>query len=246
MDDTPHLFLDHFVELRKRLLVSLAIFFATFSLCYLFAEDIFHFLVRPLAQILQQKGGRRMIYTGLTEAFLTYIKVAGYTAAFFCFPLVAQQIWLFIAPGLYQKERRLFLSLTIVTPLLFLTGAAFAYYVVFPRAYTFFISFESAGDLPIALEAKVNEYLAFVIRLIFAFGLCFELPVILMLLAHIGLVTSQVLIKRWRLAIVGIFILAAIVTPPDILSMVALALPLIGLYGISILVVRISERNRHA
>lgn len=246
MDDTRYPFLEHFIELRKRLLISLMIFLVTFGVCYSFAENIFQFLVRPLAMLLRYKGEHRMIYTGLTEAFLTYIKIAGYTAAFVCFPLVAQQVWLFIAPGLYQKERKLFLSLVVITPLLFLGGAAFAYYVVFPKAYTFFLSFESRGSLPITLEAKINEYLSFVMRLIFAFGLCFELPIVLMLLAHVNLVSSQALIKRWRLAVVGIFILAAIVTPPDILSMIALSLPLIGLYGISILIVRMCERKRHA
>jgi sec-independent protein translocase protein TatC len=197
---------------------------------------------------LQTKGeGRRLIYTGLTEAFLTYIKVAAFAAGFIAFPLIASQIWLFIAPGLYRHERKLFVGLLIATPILFFLGAAFAYTVIFPAAYQFFLSFESAaaaGSLPIQLEAKVNEYLSFVMRLIFAFGICFEMPVVLTLLASIDLVTRQGLIQKWRIAILLIFIIAAIITPPDILSMLGLALPLIILYGLSIVMVTFLENYR--
>ncbi|MBI1954516.1 MAG: twin-arginine translocase subunit TatC, partial [Proteobacteria bacterium] len=190
----------------------------------------------------------KMIYTGVTEVFLTYIKVSLFSAAFISFPLIVIQIWRFIAPGLYFEEKKIFFPLLIATPVLFLLGAAFAYFFVFPLAYEFFLSFEipgSTGTLPIQLEARVSEYLSFVMRLIFAFGICFELPVILMILASIGVVTSTKLKKQWRFAIIGIFILAAFITPPDILSMIALALPLIFLYGLSILMVRVIE-NRQA
>lgn len=239
--DSPQPLIYHLIELRQRLIYAIIGFFAAFGVCYVFSEEIFQFLVQPLATLLQEKGPRRLIYTGLTEAFITYIKVAAFAASFLSFPIVATQLWMFIAPGLYRKERKVFVPLLIATPILFLIGAAFAYYVIFPAAYAFFLSFEtpgSTGQLPIQLEAKVNEYLSFVMRLIFAFGISFELPVLLTLLARVGMVTSQSLINRWRYAVIGIFIVAAIITPPDILSMIGLAIPLIILYGLSILMVR--------
>jgi len=152
--DAPQPLLYHLIELRRRLIYALLGFVAAFALCYAYSEEIFNFLVQPLADILKDKGPRRLIYTGLTEAFLTYIKVAGFAAAFLSFPLIASQIWMFIAPGLYRHERKVFVPLLIATPLLFLLGAAFAYYVIFPLAYTFFLSFESpgsTGQLPIQL-----------------------------------------------------------------------------------------------
>jgi sec-independent protein translocase protein TatC len=241
ISDNPQPLIEHLLELRQRLIYASIGFFVAFAFCYAYSEQIFQFLVQPLATLLQEKGHRRLIYTGLTEAFLTYIKVAAFSAAFLSFPVVASQVWMFIAPGLYRKERKVFVPLLLATPLLFLIGAAFAYYVIFPAAYTFFLSFEtpgSTGQLPIELEAKVNEYLSFVMRLIFAFGISFELPVLLTLLANVGMVTSQGLITKWRFAVVGIFIVAALITPPDMLSMVGLAIPLIILYGLSILMVK--------
>jgi len=245
--NTPQPLLHHLLELRQRLIYALLGFLSAFILCYAYAEDIFQFLVRPLAALLQKKGSHRLIYTGLTEAFLTYIKVAAFAAAFLSFPVIASQIWMFIAPGLYRKERKVFVPLLIATPLLFLIGASFAYYIVFPTAYVFFLSFEtpgSTGQLPIQLEAKVDEYLSFVMRLILAFGMSFELPVLLTLLANVGMVNSQRLINKWRFAVVGIFVVAAIITPPDMLSMVGLAIPLVILYGFSILMVKWVERKR--
>lgn len=246
--DIPQPLLQHLLELRQRLIYALIGFFLTFIFCYVYAEEIFHFLVQPLATLLQAKGHHRLIYTNLTEAFLTYIKVSAFAAAFLSFPIIASQIWIFIAPALYHKEKRVFMPLLIATPILFLIGAAFAYYVIFPAAYAFFLSFESpgsTGQLPIQLEAKINEYLSFVMRLIFAFGISFELPVLLTLLANVGMVSSQGLITKWRIAVVGIFIASAIITPPDILSMVGLAIPLVILYGASILMVRWVERKNH-
>jgi len=248
MNDHPRPLLEHLIELRKRLIYILIAFFLTFAVCYNFSEEIFQFLVKPLAALLQEKGaGRRLIYTGLTEAFLTYIKVAAFAASLIAFPLIASQVWMFIAPGLYQNERKLFISLLVATPILFVLGAIFAYTVIFPAAYQFFLSFESSaaiGSLPIQFEAKVNEYLSFVMRLIFAFGICFEMPIVLTLLASIGVVSRQSLIEKWRIAVLLIFIVAAVITPPDVLSMLGLALPLIILYGLSIIMVTILENYR--
>lgn len=246
MTDTPQPIFEHLIELRQRLIYSLLAYFAVFCLCYYNSEIIFQFLVQPLEDLLKQKGSRRLIYTGLTEAFLTYVKVAAYSAAFVSFPVVAIQVWRFMAPGLYRDEKKIFLGLLAATPILFFVGALFAYYIVFPAAYSFFLSFETVGangHLPIELEAKVNEYLSFVIRLVFAFGISFELPVVLTLLASIGVITSSALISKWRIAVVAIFAIAALITPPDMLSMIGLAIPLIVLYGLSILMVRFVERR---
>lgn len=246
-EDAPQPLLIHLIELRRRLIYALCGFLGAFIVCYIFAEKIFSFLVNPLAVLLQEQEGRRLIYTGLTEAFLTYIKVAIFAAGFLSFPIVASQIWIFIAPGLYRTEKKVFIPLIIATPLLFLTGAAFAYYIVFPSAYAFFLSFETPainGQLPIQLEAKVNEYLAFVMRLIFAFGISFELPVLLTLMANVSMVSSKGLIRKWRFAVLGIFSVAAIITPPDILSMIGLAIPLMFLYLISILMVKVVENRK--
>ena len=242
-DDTPKPLMHHMIELRRRLIYCAVVFCLAFVVCYSFSEHIFEFLVAPLAQLLKGQS-RRLIYTNLTEAFLTYIKVGLFGAFALTFPLISVQIWAFIAPGLYRKEKRFVAPILLGTPLLFFAGAAFAYYVVFPLAYSFFLSFESAATpvmLAIQLEAKVSEYLSFVMRLILAFGICFEMPIIFALLGRCGIITSGGLIRMWRLAVVGISALAALITPPDVLSMVALALPLILLYGVSILVVRCLE-----
>lgn len=240
--------LDHLIELRTRLLYSVAALFVAFAVCYLFAEDLYAFLVAPLADLMHGEN-RRMIYTGLAEVFFTYVKVAFFAGAFLSFPLIASQIWMFVAPGLYKYEKRAFLPFLIATPILFFLGGAMAYYVIFPLAWQFFLSFETAGmagALPIELEAKVGEYLSLVMKLIFAFGLAFQLPVLLTLMARTGLVTSEGLAKRRKYAIVAVFVVAAILTPPDIISQVGLAVPILILYEISIVLARIVERKRAA
>lgn len=238
--------LSHLLELRKRLIFSLLAVLAGFIVCYIFAPQIYGFLVRPLALVTEGEH-RRLIYTGLTEAFVTYIKLALWAGCFLAFPVIASQIWMFVAPGLYKHERRAFLPFLIATPVLFLAGAAVAYYCVFPLAWKFFLSFEmppAPGTLPIQLEARVSEYLSLSMTVIFAFGVAFELPVILVLLTRVGLLSSEKLSKFRRYAIVLIFIAAAILTPPDVISMTSLAVPLVLLYELSILGAKWVEKTR--
>lgn len=239
INDTPMPLLAHLVELRRRLIWSLAAFFVAFLLCYHFSSDIYSFLARPLADILASRPGadRRLIYTALTEAFFTYLKVAFFGAGFLAFPVIASQIYLFVAPGLYRSEKRAFLPFLLATPVLFVLGAALAYYVIFPVAWRFFLSFETntgGGGLPIELQAKVGEYLDLVMKLIFAFGIAFQLPVLLTLLAKVGIISSRGLKKQRRYAYVGMFVIAAILAPPDVITQCGLAFPLIALYEVSI------------
>jgi sec-independent protein translocase protein TatC len=239
--------LDHLIELRRRLIYCVLGVLALFLICYWFAPQIYQVLVQPLANVLAEKGGdRRMIFTALHEAFFTYVKVAFFAAMFLAFPIIATQVWKFVAPGLYRDERRAFLPFLIATPLLFFAGGAMAYYVVFPMAWHFFIGFEMSGDhgLPIQLEAKVDEYLSLVMQLIFAFGLCFELPVVMTLLARVGIVSAEMLREKRRYAIVVAFVFAAVLTPPDVLSQVSLAIPTMLLYEISIWSVYFVERSQ--
>jgi sec-independent protein translocase protein TatC len=239
--------IEHLIELRRRLIYSFVAFVLASLLCYHFAVDIYAFLVRPLATVLHGEN-RRLIYTGLTEAFFTYMKLAVFAGGFLSFPVIAAQIWMFVAPGLYKKEKKAFLPFLVATPVLFLTGAAFVYYFVIPVAWKFFAGFESFAPqnngLPIQLEARVGEYLSLVMTLIFAFGFCFQMPVLLTLLARVGLVNAQSLAEKRRYAIVGIFIVAAILTPPDIMSQIMLAVPLLLLYEISVFLVKLSEKKR--
>ncbi len=239
--------LDHLIELRNRLMWSFAAIIAAFLVCYQFKEAIYRFLQHPLAQIFEGETGRKMIATGLTEVFFTYIKVSFWAAICIAFPVVASQIWKFVAPGLYKNERRAFLPYLFATPVLFIMGAALAYFIVIPTAFRFFVSFEtpgSDGSLPIEIEAKVNEYLSLVMTLLFAFGVAFQLPVLLTLMARAGLITSAGLISKWRYAVVAMFGVAAVLTPPDIISQVSLAIPLILLYGLSIFSCRWVEKAR--
>ncbi|WP_184384939.1 twin-arginine translocase subunit TatC [Roseococcus suduntuyensis] len=232
--------MEHLMELRSRLLWSVGTFIVMFMLCYYYSAQIYGFLARPLADILMSQGAgdRRMIFTALYEAFFTYLKVAFFGAVFFSFPMWATQLWLFIAPGLYRSEKRTIMPFLLASPVLFVAGAALVYYFIFPLAWHFFISFETpagAGTVAIQLEAKVSEYLSLVMHMILAFGLAFQLPILLVLLCKVGILSVASLRKGRRYAIVGMFVVAAVITPPDIISQVGLAVPLILLYEVSIL-----------
>lgn len=236
----------HAMELRRRLVISMLAILAGFIVCFIFAEDLYRFLVQPLAAATGGDG-HRMIYTGLTEAFITYIRLALWGGFMLAIPVIAAQVWLYVAPGLYAAEKKAFLPFLIATPALFFLGAAMAYYVVFPVAWDFFLSFEvmdTGGSLPIQMEARVSEYLSLVMTIIFAFGLSFEMPVALILLARAGLTSAAKLARFRRFAIVLIFAVAAVLTPPDVFSQIALALPMLLLYEISILGARWVEKNR--
>jgi sec-independent protein translocase protein TatC len=237
--------LEHLAELRRRLLWSAGAFLIAFLFSYHFSEQIYNFLAAPLAHALEARGEKpEMIYTALYEAFFTYIKVSVFAAAFLSFPVIATQLWLFIAPGLYKREKQAMLPFLAVTPILFFAGGALAYYVIFPAAWNFFLSFQSGGgtaSVQIDLMARVSDYLDLVMKLIFAFGLAFEMPVLLTLLGKVGILNSAALRKYRRYAYVGCFVLAAVLTPPDILTQCGLAVPLILLYEISVFSVKMVE-----
>ena len=241
-------FVAHLTELRSRLIKSLIFIFIIFIIGYIFAENIYNFLVEPYAKAVRDDGvDRRLIYTALHETFITYLKVALFSAFFLGSPIVLTQIWKFVAPGLYQNEKKALLPYLIATPILFLLGGMLIYYLVMPLAIKFFLSFETSASmtsLPIQLEAKVNEYLSLIMRLIFAFGLSFQLPVLLNLLARVGVIDSEYLKVRRKYFIVIIFAAAAILTPPDPITQIGLAIPLLILYELSILSVKVTEKNK--
>ena len=241
-------FVEHLTELRSRLVKSFIYLFICFIICYFFAENIYRFLVEPYADAVRDDStNRRLIFTALHETFITYLKVAFFTAIFVTSPIILTQIWKFIAPGLYKDEKRALLPYLIATPTLFLLGGMLVYYLVMPLAIKFFLSFETSSQvtsLPIQLEAKVNEYLSLIMRLIFAFGISFQLPVLLSLLARVGFVDSNYLKKRRKYVIVIIFAVAALLTPPDPITQIGLGIPLLILYELSILSVKIIEKKK--
>ena len=241
-------FIEHLTELRSRLVNSIIYLFIFFLICYFFAENIYSFLVAPYADAVKNDGlDRRMIFTALHETFITYLKVAFFAAMFVSSPIILTQIWKFVAPGLYKNEKKALLPYLVATPTLFLFGGMLVYYLIMPLAIKFFLSFETSshlGSLPIQLEAKVNEYLSLIMRLIFAFGISFQLPVLLSLLARVGFIDSEYLKKRRKYVIVIIFAVAAILTPPDPITQIGLGIPLLILYELSILSVKMIEKKK--
>lgn len=239
--------LEHLVELRNRLVRSVIAFLVCFIICFAFSRQIFQFLTQPLSDALAGQPNRSMIFTALYEQFFTYVKIGMFGAICLAFPYLATQIWLFIAPGLYKHERKAFVPFLLATPFMFILGGAFVYYLMLPRVIQFFLSGETPaapGQIAILMAPRVGEYLSFVMTLIFAFGVCFELPVLLTLLGQVGIVTSKGLAGARRYAIVGVFAVAAVVTPPDVFSQLSLAFPMVGLYEVSILCVKLIERAR--
>lgn len=244
IDESRAPLMDHLIELRGRLIRSVIALLAAFAVCFYFAEHIFSFLVQPLVKAFAEGEGR-LIYTKLYEAFFVEVRVAFFAAFFVAFPIIANQIWAFVAPGLYAKERRAFLPFLIATPILFTLGGALAYYVVMPTAFVFFLGYQ--GDIGgIEQEAlpAVGDYLSLVMHFILAFGIAFLLPVLLMLLERAGIVTRQQLASGRRYAILVAFVIAAVATPPDVLSQFMLAIPLILLYELSLIAIWFTERRR--
>ena len=246
-DDQDRGFVSHLAELRKRLIHSFIFLIIFFIGCYIFADHLYGFLVEPFAQAVKEDGSdRRLIFTALQETFLTYLKVSFFTAFFVTCPFILMQIWKFIAPGLYKHEKNAIIPYLVLTPVLFFLGGTLVYYLIMPLAIKFFLSFESAGlttNLPIQLEAKVNEYLSLVMKLIFAFGISFQLPVVLSLLARVGVVDSHFLKSRRKYVVVMIFAAAAFLTPPDPITQIGLAIPLLILYELSIISVSMIEKK---
>lgn len=243
IDETQSPLLEHLVELRARLVRAFLAFGVAFAVCFYFSDRIFAFLVRPLTQAFPPGEGR-LIYTKLYEAFFVEVKIAVFAAFFVSFPVIANQIWAFIAPGLYAKEKKAFLPFLIATPILFTMGAALAYYVVMPTAFHFFLKFQgTTGGLKLEALPGTGDYLSLVMQFILAFGISFLLPVLLMLLNRAGIITRQQAVQARRYVIVGIFIVAAIATPPDVISQVLLAVPLLLLFEGTLILMWFTEKR---
>jgi len=250
IEDSAAPLLDHLIELRTRLIWSIMAFVVAMLACFTVAGPIFDFLAEPIKHAMENRGhDPELIFTGAHKVFFTYVSVSMFGGFFIAFPIIASQLWRFVAPGLYKTEQRALLPFLIATPVLFLLGAAFAYYAALPLAFDFFLSFEKAPDpasdgLKIAFLGTVDEYLGLTMKFILAFGICFQLPVALTLMAKVGLVGSDWLKKNRKYAIVGLMVVAAVFTPPDAFSMMLLFCVVYSLYEISIFLVKSVEKKR--
>ncbi len=236
-------FKEHFLELKARLLRVFTAFIIGFIICYYFSSNIYDILLEPLAE-LSHANIRRVIYTGLTEAFFTYIKLAAFVSFLMIMPIITIECFLFIKPGLYPHEKKYAAFILFMSPVLFWCGGIFVFYFVMPRAWQFFLSFENDNVIiPLILEARVSEYLNLVIQLIIAFGVAFQLPIIMLILNLLKILTAKDLVNKRRWSIIIIFIIAGILTPPDVLSQFALAIPMLLLYETSIIMCKFVENR---
>lgn len=233
--------IEHLLELKNLILTTSICFVAVTAVSYYFADYIFYLLVQPL---LDLDNSKKLIYTGLSEAFFTYLRLSFFSSFVIIFPFTLWQIYIFIAPGLYKNERQLIMPYLVATPILFWLGILFAYYIIFPMAWKFFINFEYSSHINISLEAKISEYLGLAIHLMIAFGLAFEFPVLLMILLKSELISLEQMITKRKYVIILIFVIAAIITPPDVTSQVALAIPMLLLYEMVILYGKITRRKK--
>ena len=237
----------HLTELRNRLIYCTLFFLFFFILSYFFIDKIFAFFTEPLAKTIADNENKRLIFTGLTEVFISYLRLSLLVSIILSLPFTIYQVWIFVAPGLLKKEKNIILPFLFLIPIMFLFGFFVVYFLVIPIAWEFFVGFNteiSGQDLKIDLEPKVNEYLSLVLKLIFAFGVAFQLPVAILLFTILGLISSEALKKNRRYIVVIVFLIAAIITPPDIFSQIGLAIPILFLYELSIFVSKFIEKKK--